>query len=172
MACGSGEGLRFLSSRVKSGTVIAATDISTGMLERLHKGFESSDFCSNPLNKVVVLEDKHDIDVSDEAAKVGEFNKLVLAKEANNEALPFKSEQFEAYIAALSLMLVNNHKLQLKEAYRVLQPNGKAGFTVWGRVENATCFTFLESVANEFGIEFTMLSKDPYFHLNDKDKLV
>lgn len=52
---------------------------------------------------------------------------------ANNECLPYASEQFDSYTANLSLMLVPNHMNQLKECHRVLKNGGMAGFTVWGR---------------------------------------
>ena len=57
---------------------------------------------------------------------------------ANNEKLPFASEEFSSYTANLSLMLVDNHMNQLREAYRVLRKGGVAGFTVWGRREHCS----------------------------------
>ena len=40
-------------------------------------------------------------------------------------------------------MLVNNHKNQLREAFRVLESGSKAGFTIWGRRENTLFFTVI-----------------------------
>ena len=54
----------------------------------------------------------------------------------NNEQLAFKDASFDAYVANLSLMLVDNPVNQIKEARRVLKSGSKAAFTIWGRKEN------------------------------------
>jgi len=60
--------------------------------------------------------------------------------------MPFADESFGAYIANLSLMLVNNSKNQIKEAYRILKNNSVATFTVWGRREQCIMFTVMDQV--------------------------
>ena len=42
------------------------------------------------------------------------------------------------------MMLIDDPKKQITEAYRVLKPGSKACFTVWGRRENTIVFTIVE----------------------------
>jgi ubiquinone/menaquinone biosynthesis C-methylase UbiE len=67
----------------------------------------------------------------------------------NNEILPFKDSVFNSYISNLSLMIVNNHINQIKEAFRVLKNNGIAVFTVWGNPEKCEMFTLFDIVINK-----------------------
>ena len=74
---------------------------------------------------------------------------MVIGCVADNMRLPFPSNYFDAYIANLSLMLVEKPELQIQESYRVLQPNSKACFTIPGRPENCVQTTILaEALAN------------------------
>ena len=62
----------------------------------------------------------------------GEFRKFVYGCRANNELLPFDDGVFDAYVANLSLQLVNNPKNMLSETFRVLESGSSACFTIWG----------------------------------------
>ena len=64
-------------------------------------------------------------------------------------------------------MLVNNHKLQLKEASRVLQKGSKAGFTIWGKRENTNFFTLIGKVFKKHDLIPLPLPERTYFTLND-----
>ena len=89
---------------------------------------------------------------------------------ANNEKLPFASDEFNSYTANMSLMLVDNYMNQLKEAYRILRPRGIAGFTVFGRRENCALFTLMSKAATQARLA---QSSDDFFYLGaDKQKLV
>ena len=91
---------------------------------------------------------------------------------ANNEKLPFASEEFNSYTANLSLQLVDNHMNQLREAYRVLGKDGIAGFTVWGKRESSTVFTFISKALAQAGIELPNPPLDSFHLGEDKQKLV
>lgn len=81
------------------------------------------------------------------AKNVGDgFRKFVYGCRANNELLPFAEETFSAYLANLSVMLVNNPLNQFREAYRVLQKGSNACFTIWGNREETIQFTHVDSV--------------------------
>lgn len=41
----------------------------------------------------------------------------------------------------------------ISEAYRVLQPGGVVGFTVWGNEEDSLFFTLLSSSLEEVGFD-------------------
>ena len=58
----------------------------------------------------------------------------------------------------------------LKEAYRVIEEGGVAGFTVWGRKEHTAFFCFLPEIFERNGVKLPE-SKHTNFHLNDKDSL-
>ena len=65
---------------------------------------------------------------------------------ANNELLPFADGIFDIYIANLSLMLVNNHLNQIKEAFRILQKGSIAAFTIWGNEGECLLYTLVEAI--------------------------
>ena len=56
--------------------------------------------------------------------------------EASFTDLPFKDKTFDSYIANYSLHLVKDHIEMLKESYRVLNDEGIATFSIWGRPEH------------------------------------
>lgn len=78
--------------------------------------------------------------------------RAVFASVANNESLPFNDSTFDCYLASLSLMLVDNYKNQLQEAFRVTQPGASLGFTVWGRKQNCNNITFLNKIFAKHGL--------------------
>ncbi len=88
---------------------------------------EESFYSSICGNKVLIRTDdvaplgEHSFDLEEEIKKHTESpeDRFVFGCKANNESLPFKDETFDCYLANLSLMLVDNHTNQLKEALRV-----------------------------------------------------
>lgn len=126
--------------------------------------------------QVKTLEEGESIDVDKEYAAVIEENKdakkVVFNTRVSNENLPYPDKSFDLYISSLSMMIVPNHHNQLSEAYRVLEDGATAGFTVWGRPENSTFFTFLPKVLKEAGVEMEQPGRSN-FHLGvDKAALV
>eukprot|EP00357_Protocruzia_adherens_P019701 CAMPEP_0115015500 /NCGR_PEP_ID=MMETSP0216-20121206/26813_1 /TAXON_ID=223996 /ORGANISM="Protocruzia adherens, Strain Boccale" /LENGTH=209 /DNA_ID=CAMNT_0002385647 /DNA_START=84 /DNA_END=710 /DNA_ORIENTATION=- len=87
----------------------------------------------------------------------------------DNQQLPLESESCDRYIANLSLMIVPEPEKQISEAYRVLQPGGRAVASVWGRKEHSTYFWLPMQVQEEIGIETS--GDRSNFHLNDPEKL-
>lgn len=66
------------------------------------------------------------------AEKRGKIEKLEFKVE-DNMALSFQNEEFDVYLANLSLMIVSNKRAMLAEAHRVLKPKGKLCLSVIGR---------------------------------------
>jgi len=61
----------------------------------------------------------------------------------------------------------------LSEAFRVLQPKGVVGFSVWGEKEASTYFGLVPSVVASLNLESPEESqKRSNFHLNSRDKLI
>ena len=46
-------------------------------------------------------------------------------------------------------MIVDNPRNQFEEAYRVLQPNSTAAFTIWGDRDHCLQFTIVDDVVKE-----------------------
>jgi len=164
VAAGNGNGARmFAATLMKKGAVLVCTDISNTMIELFKKRFDESDQSLVPHIKLTTLESWSKVENED-----GKKNLYML--KANNEQLPFEDQSFDCYIANLSLQLVDNHKNQLSEAYRVLQPGSYAAFTVWGKEENGSYFTFLTRSLEKLGLKEEAKGKSN-FHLNDASKL-
>jgi len=92
--------------------------------------------------------------------------RLVIGCIADNCRLPFADSSFDCYISNLSMMIVPDYKLQVKEAYRVMKPDSYACFTVWGRPERSIQFTLLNLARKKLGLE-PAPSRDN-FHITTK----
>lgn len=132
--------------------------------------FDNSDYTKVPTNKAAFSEQPlaevgvKNVDIAEVRAKntQDENDKFVHFSVGNNESLPFKGDQFDAYVANLSLMLVDNHKNQLTEAFRVLKSGGTAAFSIWGRRENTNQFTLFPRSMKECGFKAEAPPKSPF----------
>jgi len=88
--------------------------------------------------------------------------------EANNESLPYSNEEFDRYLANLSLMLVGDADKMLGEAYRVLKSGGIAAFSIWGEKQDCTLFGAIDGVNEQFGVRKAVKFRAPYY-LTDKN---
>jgi len=77
---------------------------------------------------------------------------------ADNMRLPFPSDHFDCYISNLSMMIVPNYQLQIKECFRVLKRGSYAAFSVWGRPERCLQFTCMQEASRRMGKELPPLS--------------
>lgn len=124
VACGPGKhSLMLASSFLKPKGVLVSCDYSNAMVKRLQENYHSehSDFLKVQGNKFQYdstdytefaddsnksLKNKCDLDQI--ISQQGDFRKFVLGCQANNEILPFADQSFNAYIANLSVMIVEN----------------------------------------------------------------
>jgi len=67
---------------------------------------------------------------------------------ADAEALPFADDSFDRVTCRFGLMFVPDPLRALKEAHRVLKPGGRAGYMVWGPLEDNTLFRISRLVAD------------------------
>ena len=146
--------------------LLVTSDISPSMLEVMAQRFKDAGFMKNGDNSYFACSEE----IEEEPLSFPDEKQGIHVKSyvANNEKLPFASDEFNSYTANLSLMLVDNHKNQLKEAYRVLRNDGIAGFTVWGRRENSSFFTLMSKAWIEAGLKFPKDSHDNYYLGVDK----
>lgn len=89
--------------------------------------------------------------------------------EANAETLSFADKSFDRYVANYVLHLTTDPEKMAKEAYRVLDDNGIAGFIVWGRKENSNQFTLVPKSVYEVTGKIEEGGRSN-FHLQDKEK--
>lgn len=88
--------------------------------------------------------------------------------QADNENLPFPDNSFDRFIANLSLQIVPSPDKMLSEAYRVLSPQGIAGFTVWGKASETNIFNILSKALQQAGF---ISEERSHFHLNNDAEL-
>ena len=178
VACGPGRHSLFLASNflTKDKGVLVSCDFSNGMVKKLKRNYNEGDHDYNkvPGNKSVIDDQTDYLALSDEdntklknmcdVQKIideqGDFRKLVIGCQANNELLPFPSDFFDCYISNLSIHIVCNPLNQAKEAFRVMKHGSAACFTVWGRRERSLQFTFWNKVLAEFLNEDQMKTLD------------
>ena len=108
------------------------------------------------------------------------LNMLAIAKEHLNDDievrhadasnLPFEDEEFDRIFANLNLMIVPDPQQALKEANRVLKPQGLGVWTVWGRKEQSPLMTLMPEAAAAIGVKLPS-SPRSNFHLSSKTKL-
>ena len=71
-------------------------------------------------------------------------------KIADMEALPFADAAFDRVTCRFGLMFSPRVVAALGQALRVLKPGGRAGFLVWGPIEDNTMFAVVQSVIPAF----------------------
>lgn len=69
---------------------------------------------------------------------------------ADMEALPFDDDAFDRVVCRFGIMFCPRAEQALAEARRVLRPEGRAAFMVWGPREDNTLFDVVQTVAPEF----------------------
>eukprot|EP00347_Sterkiella_histriomuscorum_P001934 403370107 len=159
VACGGGHHSILLASHyLKRGSALVSCDFSKQMMEMTQAKFQDKEVSGSytyvPGNKFKIVADEvvpfgdHSFDIEEQLRENGvtENERFVFGCQANNESLPFKDQSFDCYISNLSLMLVDNHMNQLREAFRVTQSGSYLAFTVWGRKEHCNNFSILGEV--------------------------
>eukprot|EP01087_Luapelamoeba_hula_P017577 TRINITY_DN5551_c0_g1_i1.p1 TRINITY_DN5551_c0_g1~~TRINITY_DN5551_c0_g1_i1.p1 ORF type:complete len:280 (-),score=57.95 TRINITY_DN5551_c0_g1_i1:73-912(-) len=90
---------------------------------------------------------------------------------ANAEELPYPNASFDRYIANFVLHLTPSPAQMLKEARRVLDVGGMAGFSVWGEPAHSAKYTVAHDAAVAVGLTPAGAGKRNAFHLKDKAAL-
>ena len=144
VASGGGIGTQDILTYLAKGTTLKVTDYSPVMLEQAKERL-----LSNPPDGIpITVESANALDLSE-----------------------IKSAFVDRYISSLCLQLVPDPDAMLREASRVLQPGGIAGFTIWGREENSGLFTIFQKAAEEIQLTAAMAPHSNFNLQADIDQL-
>jgi ubiquinone/menaquinone biosynthesis C-methylase UbiE len=81
-----------------------------------------------------------------------------------------KDVTFDRYLANICLHYAEDPDVVIREASRILKPNGICGFTVWGKSSLSPLMTIVPDVLDDFGLAKKDLSKRSSFHLGEDDE--
>lgn len=110
LASGAGEPALTLARRVGPSGQVTATDLSPGWFETIEEAARAESL----VNIELVVADAH--------------------------ALPFAAEQFDRVTSRLGVMFFADQQRALAECRRVLRPDGRIAFLVWGEPQRNTFF--------------------------------
>ena len=109
------------------------------------------------------------IDLSEQAVALAkrEFPGLDV-RVGDAEALDLPERSFHAVMMNFLLMHLAQPHLALREAWRVLRPGGRLGFSVWARPEQAVAFSMVLGAVEEHGRQDLTLPSGPaFFHYSE-----
>jgi SAM-dependent methyltransferase len=96
-------------------------------------------------------------------AKARELFPDVEFRQADAENLPFGGTVFDTVTMNFGILHLADPKRAVREAHRVLAPNGRFGFTAWAAPDKTAGFSLLSDAVMEFG-EPIMIPEGPDFY--------
>lgn len=102
-------------------------------------------------------------------AEARRTNPEIEFRKASADDLPFGEEEFDAVVGNFILHHTALPARVLSEAYRVLEPDGKIGFTVWADMDRLAAFGLFFAAVEEHAGAATELPHGPLFGVADFD---
>lgn len=111
------------------------------------------------------------IDISDEnVSKIkASHEDKVDVRRGNAESLPYKANQFDAYVANGLLEIADNPDWIIAEAFRTLKSGGHAAFSLYGRMGICNVLRIYKRIANTLRLERGTFSAK--FELSEPEKV-
>lgn len=89
------------------------------------------------------------------------------------EALPFPDATFDAVVLNFGMLHLGRPEQALAEAHRVLRDNGRVGFTVWAKPEEAVGFDItLRAIQTCGNMNVPLPEGPPFFRFSDPEECV
>ena len=128
-------------------------------LERLYVTDVSDGMLAKARERLATKQDNSNLNVSVEKQDFTNFQ--------------FESGSIDRYYANMCLHYARDPDVVIREAYRILKPQGIAGFTVWGRPSESEAFTIVPDVLKELALEEESTTpKRSSFHMGQDDEAV
>ncbi|OMJ68282.1 hypothetical protein SteCoe_34307 [Stentor coeruleus] len=111
------------------------------------------------------------IDISDENVSKAKaiYGDKADIRRSNAESLPFKPNQFDAYVANGLLEIADNPDWVIAEAFRTLKSGGHAAFSLYGRMGICNVLRIYKRIANSLRLERGTFSAK--FELSEPEKV-
>ena len=108
------------------------------------------------------------IDFSESMLKLAQSNFPALAfRHGDAEDLPFAEGAFDCVLINFGVLHFPDADKALAEAYRVLKPGGRLGFTAWAGPENSAIGIAMNAIAREGTLEVDLTEGTPVFRFAD-----
>ncbi|CAI2376653.1 unnamed protein product [Moneuplotes crassus] len=148
----------FIAHLLKRRSSFVACDLLDEMVSKIHQKYSDLSMISDKIKYTkLAQEGKEEIDL----CNFDDF-KNIYALRCSNEDIPIKDEQFDVYISNFSIHIVSDPEAMLREAHRLLKPEGTIGISLWKRRVESPFFKLFPEILRKNGGDIS----DDYSYFN------